>query len=70
MKSETSLIPNGFSEIKGEKNYWEDAVRDFWASTGLDTDSVDLAIIVTWFDEFRDYHKVEKHEQNHRRFPD
>lgn len=32
---------------------WLDAVRDFWAETGLSTDAVDLEIIVEWFDKRR-----------------
>jgi hypothetical protein len=40
----------GFSNIKGDDNYWLDAVRDFWAETGLTTDSVELEEIVNWFD--------------------
>lgn len=30
-----------------------DAIRDMWAETGLDTDSVDVGIIVDWFDKRR-----------------
>ena len=46
--------PKGFSYTKGDKNYWLDAVRDFWSVTGLDTDCVDLEKIVLFFDEIRD----------------
>lgn len=45
--------PDGFSAIKGEPNYWTDAVRDFWAETDLDTDSEELRWIVNWFDTRR-----------------
>jgi hypothetical protein len=45
--------PDGFSDVKDSKNYWMEAVRDFWYDTGLDTDSMDLDTIVKWFDERR-----------------
>jgi len=44
---------DGFSQVKGDPNYWEDAVRDFWVETGLDTDEIELREIVKWFDERR-----------------
>jgi hypothetical protein len=39
----------------GFKNYKEEinAIKDMWAETGLDTDCVDVAIIVEWFDKKR-----------------
>ena len=39
----------------GFKNSKEklDAIRDMWAETGLDTDSIDVEIIVDWFDKKR-----------------
>jgi hypothetical protein len=48
------LIPFGFSDKKGDPDYWDEAYKDFWVETGLDTDSTDLAIIVTWFDKRRE----------------
>lgn len=44
---------DGFSETKGDYNYWEDAVRDYWAYTGNDTDEFELREIIKWFDERR-----------------
>ena len=38
---------------KGDPDYWLDAVRDFWAETGFDTDSWELRVIVAWFDKRR-----------------
>jgi hypothetical protein len=46
--------PRGFSGEKGAPDYWLDAVREFWAETGLDTDSIELAVIVNWFDQKRE----------------
>lgn len=51
--SELQYPPDGFSDKKDDTNYWNDAYKDFWAETGLDTDAEDLAIIVAWFDERR-----------------
>lgn len=48
-----SYTPNGFTLNKEDDNYWLNAVRDFWAETGLDTDSVELMWIVNWFDKRR-----------------
>lgn len=45
--------PNGFSSVQGASDYWLDAVRDFWAETGLDTDDSDVHTIVAWFDKRR-----------------
>jgi len=44
---------DGFSQEKGAPDYWTDAVRDFWAETDLDTDSMELRVIVKWFDRRR-----------------
>ena len=30
-----------------------DAIRDMWAETGLDTDAIDVEMIVEWFDKRR-----------------
>jgi hypothetical protein len=48
------LVPRGFSCQKNMPNYWDDAYKDFWGETGLDTDCCDLSIIVAWFDKRRD----------------
>lgn len=45
--------PDGFSENKGDDNYWLDAVREFWSKTGLDYDETELVWIVNWFDSKR-----------------
>lgn len=37
---------------KGFDN-WLDVVRDFWAETGLDTDAIELAVIINYFDSKR-----------------
>lgn len=52
MRHDISTI-DGFSNTKGDPNYWLDTVRDFWAETELDTDEIELCIIVKWFDERR-----------------
>lgn len=44
--------PAGFSDVKGEPRYWLDAVRNFWARTGLDTDDIELAVIVNYFQNY------------------
>ena len=43
----------GLTGEKGDDDYWLDAVRDFWATTGLDTDSWELRVIVAYFDKRR-----------------
>lgn len=45
--------PQGFSEEKGQPLYWLDAVRDFWATTGLDTDETELMWTLNYFDKAR-----------------
>ena len=45
--------PDGFSDEKVSNNYWLDAVRDFWAECDMDTDSMELAWILNWFDARR-----------------
>ena len=48
-----SGCPQGFSEEKGQPLYWLDAVRDFWAKTGLDTDETELMWTLNYFDKAR-----------------
>lgn len=45
--------PEGFSDEKGDPNYWTDACRDFWNETNMDTDTEELRWIVNWFDNRR-----------------
>ena len=46
--------PDGFSDVKGDDNYWLDVVRNFWDDTGHDYDEFELLEIVNWFDEYRE----------------
>ena len=39
----------GFKDSKAKL----DAIRDMWAETGLDTDAIDVEMIVEWFDKRR-----------------
>ncbi len=55
MKNVPDNTPKGFTRIKGDANYWLDAVRDFWADTRLDIDAYDLEEIVNWFDKRREH---------------
>lgn len=48
-----SKVPEGFSDEKENDNYWLNAVRDFWAETGLGTDEIELRWILNYFDERR-----------------
>jgi len=52
-------VPSGFSDVKGEANYWLDAVRDFWAEMDMDTDEIELRWIINWFDKKRGAPKFE-----------
>lgn len=52
-RSSLSGCPQGFSEEKGQPLYWLDAVRDFWALTGLDTDETELMWTLNYFDKAR-----------------
>ena len=54
----THECPQGFSQEKGQSMYWLDAVRDFWSNTGLDTDEMDLRLIVNYFDKIRSDRKT------------
>lgn len=45
--------PDGFSDKKGDDNYWLDVVRQFWDSTNFDIDEIHLRAIINWFDDVR-----------------
>ncbi len=45
--------PNGFSDTKGNSNYWLDAVRDMWAETQLTIDEMDARIVFNYLDKKR-----------------
>lgn len=56
--------PEGFSKVKGEPNYWLDAVRDFWDECDMDTDEMELVWIVNWFDERRKKNARQQNAEN------
>ncbi len=45
--------PEGFSEEKGDHNYFLDAIRDFWTECDMDTDTEEIRWIINWFDDRR-----------------
>lgn len=45
--------PEGFSSVKGDENYWLLAVKDFWHEMEMDTDEIELRVIINWFDAKR-----------------
>jgi hypothetical protein len=55
MRNKSCFQKDRGSGMIGFKNYKEEinAIKDMWAETGLDTDCVDVAIIVEWFDKKR-----------------
>jgi len=46
--------------FEDSKKKW-DAIRDMWAETGLDTDAVDVELIVDWFDRKRNIQDGDVH---------